>query len=260
MVEFNTPEAAADFYYAAHKYNCIDALEFITQYMLKELNPENAVVFYADACLYENRELREACVKIFSDHTFDVINSQTFLRAEPKIVEAIYKLNALSITSELQLINALERYIDHNQALIRDIVEQVRPALGHIRFLTIAAPLVAQTTLLKSNDVVAVVGCLSSDAELCKMPTFLSSNNKKRAFPDSAMKMVRKLNSWYFEKYCPACRSAYAYWTCPSHSTTESAMKLKNIYQKYKHVWLLDYSLDDLKAVYEVFKSLNYIK
>lgn len=64
MVEFDTPEIAVEFYYAAHKYNCIDALEFIKAYMLKEVNPENSTVFYDIAQLYENYELKEACIKV----------------------------------------------------------------------------------------------------------------------------------------------------------------------------------------------------
>lgn len=66
-MEFDTPEIAAEFYYAAHKYNCIDALEFIKGYMLKEVNPKNSTVFYDIAQLHENHELKEACIKVSVD-------------------------------------------------------------------------------------------------------------------------------------------------------------------------------------------------
>lgn len=66
IVEFETPEFAAEFYYAAHKYNSNDALEFIKAYMLKELSPENSTVFYDIAYLYDNIKLKEACLKVSS--------------------------------------------------------------------------------------------------------------------------------------------------------------------------------------------------
>lgn len=63
-VEFESPEIAAEFYYASHKYNSKDALNFIKDYMLKEINSENATIFYDIAYLYDNIELKEACIKV----------------------------------------------------------------------------------------------------------------------------------------------------------------------------------------------------
>lgn len=63
-MEIASTEIAGEFYYAAHKYNTTDALEFIKAYMLKEAKPENAIPFYVIACLYDNQELQDTCVKV----------------------------------------------------------------------------------------------------------------------------------------------------------------------------------------------------
>lgn len=192
----------------------------------------------------------------------DVIKSQSFLKADPKIIETIFKLNKLNIDSEAQLIKALECYIEHNKADNSDIAEKVRPVLSHIRFLTLTAPQITETTLLNAADALAVTECLSSEAAVSKMPTFLSLNNQKRAFTISVMRKIRTLSKVYVEGYCYNCTGGrnsanHAYWNCSICS--ENSIKLKTIYQKYKHVWLLDYNLEDLKAVYEVYKNLGRI-
>lgn len=63
-MDIKTAKTSAEFYHAAHKYNALDALVFIKSYMLREVNSENAIIFYDVACLYENQELKDACVKV----------------------------------------------------------------------------------------------------------------------------------------------------------------------------------------------------
>lgn len=190
----------------------------------------------------------------------DVINSPKFLTTNPKTLEAIFKLDALNITSEMQLINALERYIKHNQEDDDDIGEKVRPALSHIRFLTLSPTLVSQTTLLDPEDVLKVIGCLPPDGEASKMPTFLSLNNKKRGFSSLDMEMVRQLSEVYSSRLCFHCGTyAHKIWTCTAAMDPARRTALKNIYEKYNHVWLLEYDRDDLKAIYEMYKTSKWV-
>ncbi|XP_063708482.1 BTB/POZ domain-containing protein 2-like [Culicoides brevitarsis] len=260
-VEFETPEMAVEFYYAAHKYNCLDALEFIKNYMLTEVNAENCTSFYAVAHLYENSELKAACAKIFSENTVDVLNSPKFLDADPKTIEAIFKLDALKITSEKQLVDALERYIKHNVEDDPEIAQKVRPALCQIRFLTLTPVVVAETTLLDSDDALMVIGCLTPEGDVSKMPTWLSMNAKKRTKEAQDMDKIRKLSNVYFAKYCVYCGTSHASWNCSSgylDSTRRST--LKEIYEKYKHVFLIDYEKEDVESVFEIFKAWGRVE
>lgn len=119
---------------------------------------------------------------MFSKNTIHILHSPAFLKADPKTIEVIYNLNDLSIRSEAVLINALERYIGHNQQNDSDIAEKVRPAVNHIRFLTLDALRIGQTILLNAEDAVSVIRCFTSDSAT-KMPIFLSSYREKRDNP-----------------------------------------------------------------------------
>lgn len=189
----------------------------------------------------------------------DVLNNPDFLTAAPHIIEAIYALDKLYISSEVQLINALERYIVHNQTDDSNIVEKVRPALGHIRFLTLFENQIARTTLLNPEDSLALIGCLPSDTEVSDIPSFLSSNRQIRGNLRNVndFEMMWKLHPLYTDKRCTICSSSYhPPWDCTG-SFYEVRTKLKDIYQKYKHVNLLDYNSDDLKVVYEIYKAMG---
>lgn len=63
-VEFDHPNTVAEFYSAAHKYICKDALIFAKDYMTKELNPQSAIIFYETAVFYDIPDLKEACLKV----------------------------------------------------------------------------------------------------------------------------------------------------------------------------------------------------
>lgn len=63
-IELDSSETIHGFYYTANKYNCKDALEFIHDYMMKELKPENSIKFYESAHLCDNAEVMEACLKV----------------------------------------------------------------------------------------------------------------------------------------------------------------------------------------------------
>lgn len=102
------------------------------------------------------------------------------MKADTKTIEAIYNLNVLNISSEAELIDALEIYVNHHKTNDSNIAEKVRPAVSHIRFLTLDALRIAQTTLLNDSDIVSVIRCLASGEEVSKMPPFLSSNKQIR--------------------------------------------------------------------------------
>lgn len=183
------------------------------------------------------------------------------MSAEPKTLEIIFKLKALNIDSEVQLMVALERYIKHNQKEDREIVEKVRPALNRIRFLTLSPKLVSQTSLLDPEDVLTVIGCLPPDGDVSKMPSSLSINIKQRQLPVSDMQMVRNLSEVYSSKLCFLCgTNAHTIWDCSRALDQPRRTILKNIFDKYKHVWLMEYNQDDLKTVYDIYKGAKWVQ
>lgn len=97
----------------------------------------------------------------------------------PKTIETIFKANYLDIESETTLIYALERYIKHNEEDDLDVKEKVRPALNHIRFLTLTPKEISRTSLLTADEIKLVIETLTDD-ELSKMPSYLSVNKMIR--------------------------------------------------------------------------------
>uniref|UniRef100_A0A336MHY4 CSON001964 protein n=1 Tax=Culicoides sonorensis TaxID=179676 RepID=A0A336MHY4_CULSO len=261
-IEFETPEIAAEFYYTAHKYNSKDALKFIKDFMLKELNPQNATIFYDIAYLYEDFELKEACIKVFTENTFDVITSPKFMSAQPKTVETIFKSEILNINSEMDLIYALERYIQHNKEVDSGICDKMRPALNCIRFLTLVPKDITRTNLLTSDQVKDIIESIPPDGDLSKMPLMLSVNCNKRGknIAVDNVKMFRELSEVFWSKSCYACVSkgeAYSnhpVWMC-SELNDDFRENVTKIYLKYNHVWLMEYELSDVKTIYDLFKG-----
>lgn len=201
--------------------------------------------------------------QIFSQNTVDVISSPKFLNAEPKTLETIFKLDALNIDSEMQLIVALERCIKHNEKGASDIEEKVRPALNCIRFLTLSPTLLSKTSLLDPENVLTVIGCLPPDGDASKMPTTLSISTKQRGKVGLDADKIRALSDLYSAKLCHKCytvgnSSFHAIWNCSSVDATLRTT-LKNIYEKYKSTFLMNYDPDDLISVYDFYKTLKYV-
>lgn len=64
-VKFNDPEIVTEFYHAAHKYNCKDAVNYAKDYMLENLDLQNSTVYYETAVLYDITDVKTAALKVF---------------------------------------------------------------------------------------------------------------------------------------------------------------------------------------------------
>lgn len=250
--------------------------------MLKEIKVENSIYIYEiSSSSVGNPKLMEPCIKvslrkiavkssnfvifqflqIFSDHTNTLINSPEFLSAHPKTVETIFKLDQLNIDSELDLVRALELYIKANFEHDSHIAKKVRPALSNIRFLTLAAKDVAHTVLLSNLEIVNIISCLPPEEDVSKMPPGLSVNTRKRNFTTMRLDMIRLLHDKFTVTCCYRCCSfTHKIWACKYTFNASTKSILKEMYDKYGHTFLLEYTEPDLQVIYTIFKDANLIE
>lgn len=205
------------------------------------------------------------------DHTNEVLQSSEFVTAKPETVEFIFQLANPAVTSELDLVWALERYINFNKTNDSEIAMKVRPASNSIRFLTLSATDIATTSLLTLEEKLSVIECLPPKKDLTKMPTSLSSScikrNKGKFVSQCLKKMIDALNGVYKENPCRACEQngfstkGHSLWECTKSQSCTIIQKtdLKRIYDKYKHIQLISYDEDDLKTVYEIYKLNKFV-
>lgn len=202
-------------------------------------------------------------VKVFADNTGEVINGQQFLEAQPETLKVIYELDTLEIESEVDLIKALERYIEHNQKNDSEIVGKVRPALNNIRFLTMKAKEVVRTSLLTPEEKVDVIHGLEPDVDLSKMPKDFSLNTNNRSYLVPRTKMIRSLSDVYSFTICNFCRRCHALWNCNFffvvQSRVQSRKTVSTIFNKYEHVSLKEYECADLETIYGIYKQWGLI-
>ncbi|KAI5636469.1 BTB/POZ domain-containing protein [Phthorimaea operculella] len=112
-----TPEDAMDIYSAANKYllKCLKN-ECITCLMNDDYeytNHENVCQIYEFACFFDEKELEKKCLEMFSTKTEWILKGNGFLNAEVNTLKKIVSMDSLNIKSEIDLFNALEKYVDN---------------------------------------------------------------------------------------------------------------------------------------------------
>lgn len=172
----------------------------------------------------------------------------------------------------MDFVRALERYVEHQKEIDPEITKRIRPALGCIRFLVLSPADIASTTLLTPLEKIDLIICQSSKGDLSKMPIDFVSNRKDRGTlagsaqqkKDAKMEIIRALNEIYSSNCCVYCftrfsQFGHAIWNCNQFHHSEKK-HLKDIYQKYNHTCLIDYSEEDLHVIYNSFQILRFSK
>ncbi|XP_063710051.1 uncharacterized protein LOC134838450 isoform X2 [Culicoides brevitarsis] len=264
-VKFENSIEICRFYYAAHKYNCKEALKFIHEAALDRLDLTNCLVFYETALLHDDCSLKDAALKKIQEDISAVIISTEFLTANPESVNLIFQSEHLSINSEMELVWALQRYIDHNQERDPKIALKVRPALQIIRFLTLRENDIRQTSLLSDDEKKAIIECLKdssldSDSNLAGMPDGFSISRSKRI---SKIHILSKIFKGYSFRCINPCHytsySNHSSWNCCNLSVSVRN-KIKEIFEKYEHTNIVLYSNDDLISLYEAYTEGGLVK
>ncbi|KAF8782025.1 BTB/POZ domain-containing protein 6 [Argiope bruennichi] len=139
-------ENAVDLYTLARMY-CIDDLEKLcTNYITKEeVNIDNLFVKYESALSCDFPKLLENCRDLVQSETKAVFASRYFGEAPFEVVEDIFSLDHLNVSSELDVIQAAFRWSacecrrkgrPTEKLCIRDAID---PLLKHLRFLSLSA-------------------------------------------------------------------------------------------------------------------------
>ncbi|GLG95093.1 BTB/POZ domain-containing protein 6-A [Gryllus bimaculatus] len=164
---------ACELCYVAKKYMLPHLVEECTRFLWNDLFPKNACRAYEFARLFEEPVLMEKCLKIISCETEAVLQEPSFEDVELPTLVTILELDELSIASELDLFNAVQRWAirectrkglspDDNKSL-RSVLGA---ALGKIRFLTLTPAQFAEgpalSPLLTQDESFAVLMNISS--------------------------------------------------------------------------------------------------
>lgn len=101
------------------------------------------------------------------------------------------------------------------------------------------------------------------------MPDGFSVNKKNRGTlfesyckTDAEMKIVRALNEIYSFTICDFCTqrnsfNRHAIWDCEKFR--QNSKTLRDIFLKYDHTFLMDYSAADLRTVHRFYKTNGFI-
>ncbi|XP_063708571.1 uncharacterized protein LOC134837157 [Culicoides brevitarsis] len=262
-IQLKNAQNVSDFYYAAQKYACKDALLFVHEVAINSLCLNNCLVFYETASRHSDDTLKAACIQIFKVQINDLLSSSEFLKAAPETINSLFELDFPAVFSEIDFLWALERYIRHNDKTDSEIASKVRSALKQIRFLTLHENDIQATFLLTDEEKEALIKCLPDDANLSEMPEGFSVLCKKRQFRlyivKADVQLFARMQEIHNRKTCSKCSFAnnHTLWECSK--VAGNKQQIKDIYEKYQHKDLTLYTHDDLEALYAAYKKTGLI-
>ena len=190
--------------------------------------------------------------------------SEPFLRASLNTIECILHLNEISCTSEVTMLQALQRYMKINKFTLKSLDNELHLALKGIRFLNLTADEIAHSTLLTGDEARLLISCLSKYSDASKIPTKFSISRENRA-KQQVPEFRRELNALYMDNFCYYCiknKNAtfdHSIVHCPSWANPMKS-KLIKVYNKYRHCELHEYETDDIHVIFGVFNVFGWIK
>ncbi|CAL1266610.1 unnamed protein product [Larinioides sclopetarius] len=139
-------ENAVDLYKLARKFLIDDLEKVCSNYITKEeVNIDNLFVKYESALSCKFPKLLEKCRNLVQSETQAVFSSRYFGEAPFSVVEDMFSLDHLNVSSELDVIKAAFRWSEYEcrrkgrpteKLCMRDAIE---PLLKHLRFLSLSA-------------------------------------------------------------------------------------------------------------------------
>ncbi|KAL0871349.1 hypothetical protein ABMA27_005090 [Loxostege sticticalis] len=111
IISFND---ACALYYAAKKYMLLHLKTECLEYLINNLTAADCCLAYEFAQMFDEKDLLKACEELMKTKTMEVLHSRGFQDASLKTVHFIYSMDNLTITSEVDLFEALEHYVKVN--------------------------------------------------------------------------------------------------------------------------------------------------
>ncbi|XP_067002470.1 BTB/POZ domain-containing protein 6-B [Anabrus simplex] len=166
-------DQACELCYVAKKYMLPYLVEECTKYLWEDLYPKNACRAYEFAKLFEEPILMEKCLRIISAETEEVLHESSFEDIELSTLVTMLELDELSVSSELELYEAVQRWAVREctrKGLSPEEGKSLRSVLGHaigkIRFLTLTPTQFAEgpalSRLLTQDESFAILMNISS--------------------------------------------------------------------------------------------------
>nr|CAD7456948.1 unnamed protein product [Timema tahoe] len=206
-------DQACELCYVAKKYMLPHLVKECTDYLWRDLFPKNACRAYEFAKLFEEPSLMEKClqlanalvvlnstaedgeIEIICSKTEAVLSDPSFEEAELSTVITILDQEALSISSELVLFEALQRWANKECARKglplnddKSLRSVCGSALEKIRFLTLNPSQFAEgpalSPLLTQSESFAVLMNISSGGARVPLPEGFSTWTQPRQEPD----------------------------------------------------------------------------
>ena len=149
--------------YAAKKY-IVPALGVrCTDFLIKNMTPENAAVILEQCTVFDEQEVVKRCKAMISEHTDRVIQSEGFLNIKQSTLKNILAMDNLSAT-EVQIFESCIRWAhrrigpQHEAITGQMIREALGEAINQIRFTTMSCDefraIVLAELVLKKEEVV----------------------------------------------------------------------------------------------------------
>uniref|UniRef100_A0A336K4X3 CSON001230 protein n=1 Tax=Culicoides sonorensis TaxID=179676 RepID=A0A336K4X3_CULSO len=253
-------EETLELYSLAHLYQVSDVIKLLTNYMIKvcKYSTEVIIPFLNYACLYENLELKEACLKLIQEKPCEILKSEVFLTASTEVVKLIFSLDPLNIDTDEKLMNALDNYLKINP----DSRTELEDAIYSIRFLTIDDEKIMECQFL-NDDTKNHLVILKNNPDL---PINILTDFSKNRNPRSAHLKIKtlpgnivvKLYELFNDRHCFLCKAAHSSLSCPIVWTIFPPFTyLNRIYSNnYSHTCLERYSNDHITSILQAFKKL----
>lgn len=169
-------------YVIADKYDVPKLGDKVEQYLVANITAFNSCEVYEQISLYDFPKAKAKCYEKFELTTKQVLDSPGFLKVSAFTVNTIFTSGCLDITSELELCQALERWLAERKAEDgQDYTLKLKEAIGAIRFLKMDIQDICKVKLLSSETRLAVIfNKLSPDSEDLPYPPELSKNTEGR--------------------------------------------------------------------------------
>nr|CAD7265618.1 unnamed protein product [Timema shepardi] len=188
-------DQACELCYVAKKYMLPHLVKECTDYLWRDLFPKNACRAYEFAKLFEEPSLMEKCLQIICSKTEAVLSDPSFEEVELSTIITILEQEALSVSSELVLFEALQRWANKECARKglplnddKSLRSVCGSALEKIRFLTLNPSQFAEgpalSPLLTQSESFAVLMNISSGGARVPLPEGFSSWTQPRQEPD----------------------------------------------------------------------------
>ncbi|XP_023721744.1 BTB/POZ domain-containing protein 6-B isoform X2 [Cryptotermes secundus] len=197
-------DQACELCYVAKKYMLPHLVGECTNYLWQDLFPKNACRAYEFAKLFEEPVLMDKCLQIICLETEAVLQEPSFEEVELSTLIVILEQDELTISSELELFNAAQRWAACEcvrKGLSPDDGKSLRsvlgPAVNKIRFLTLTPSQFAEgpalSPLLTRDESYALLVNISSTSASCKLPLpeGFSNSVESRRRPSAASLAMR---------------------------------------------------------------------